>query len=102
MSVMTHLAAELGEEYCSRVEDEGDTPEEAAEKEKEKEKEIAAEGEKEKEGEGKKEKAVVEVIIKASNEELHALGMQCAVFLLGTTPNLMLWTFWKSPKSWIG
>ena len=49
-----HLAAELGEEYCSQVEDKGDTPEEAAEKEKEKEKEIAAEGEKEKEGEGKK------------------------------------------------
>jgi len=78
-----HLAAKLGEEYCSRVEDEGDTPEEAVEKEKEKEKEIAAEGEKEKEGKGKKEKAVVEVIIKASNEELDALGMQCTVFLLG-------------------
>ena len=65
------------------MEDEGDTPEEAAEKEKEKEKEIAAEGEKEKEGEGKKEKPVVKVIIEASNEELHVLGMQCAVFLLG-------------------
>ena len=78
-----HLAAELGEEYSSRVEDEGDTPEEAAEKEKEKEKEKAAEGEKEKEGEEKKEKAVVKVVIEASNEELQELGMQCAVFLLG-------------------
>jgi len=73
-----HLAAELGEEYSSRVEDEGDTPEEAAEKEKEKE----VEGE-EKEGEEKKEKSVVKVVIEASNEELQTLGMQCAVFLLG-------------------
>ena len=74
-----HLAAELGEEYSSRVEDEGDTPEEAAEKE---EKEKVADGEKE-DGEEKKEKTVVKVIIDASNEELQALGMQCAVFLLG-------------------
>jgi hypothetical protein len=51
-----HLTAELGEEYSSRVEDElGDTPEEATENEKD--------------------------VIKASNEELHAPGMQCAVFL---------------------
>jgi 26S proteasome regulatory subunit N1 len=76
-----HLAAELGEEYSSRVEDEGDTPEEAAEKEKEKEK--VADGDKEKDGEEKKEKPVVKVVIDASNEELQVLGMQCAVFLLG-------------------
>jgi 26S proteasome regulatory subunit N1 len=72
-----HLAAELGEEYSSQVEDEGDTPEEAAGKEKEKE----AEGEKE--GEEKKEKVPIKVVIEASNEELQTLGMQCAVFLLG-------------------
>ena len=65
------------------MEDEGDTPEEAAGKEKEEEKEIAAEGEKEKECEVKKEKLAVEVIIEALNEELHALEMQCTVFLLG-------------------
>jgi 26S proteasome regulatory subunit N1 len=76
-----HLAAELGEEYSSQVEDEGDTPEEAAEKEKEKEK--VADGDKENDGEEKKEKPVVKVIIDASNEELQVLGMQCAVFLLG-------------------
>jgi 26S proteasome regulatory subunit N1 len=76
-----HLAAELGEEYSSRVEDEGDTLEEAAEKEKEKEKEV--EGKKEKEGEEKKEKVPIKVVIEASNEELQTLGMQCAVFLLG-------------------
>jgi 26S proteasome regulatory subunit N1 len=74
-----HLAAELGEEYSSRVEDEGDTPEEAAEKEKEKE----TEADKEKEVGEKKEKPVVKVVIEASNEELQALGMQCAIFLLG-------------------
>src|ERR1700733_5394372 len=76
-----HLAAELGEEYSSRVEDEGDTPEEAAEKEKEKEK--VADSDKENDSEGNKEKPVVKVVIEASNEELQALGMQCAVFLLG-------------------
>lgn len=74
-----HLAAELGEEYSSRVEDEGDTLEEVTEKEKEKE----AEDEKEKDGEGKKEKIAIKVVIEASNEELQTLGMQCAVFLLG-------------------
>ena len=40
-------------------------------------------GEKEKDGEEKKEKSIVKVVIDASNEELQALGMQCAVFLLG-------------------
>ena len=60
------------------MEDEGDTPEEAAEKE---EKEKVADGEKE-DGEEKKEKTVVKVIIDASNEELQALGMQCAVFFI--------------------
>jgi 26S proteasome regulatory subunit N1 len=40
-------------------------------------------GDKEKDGEEKKVKPVVKVIIKASNEELHAPGMQCAVFLSG-------------------
>jgi 26S proteasome regulatory subunit N1 len=46
-----HLAAEPGEEYSSRVEleDEGDIPEEAAEKEKEKEK--VADSDKENDGE---------------------------------------------------
>jgi 26S proteasome regulatory subunit N1 len=63
------------------VEDEGDTPEEAAEKEKEKEK--VADSDKENDSEGNKEKPVVKVVIEASNEELQALGMQCAVFLLG-------------------
>jgi 26S proteasome regulatory subunit N1 len=76
-----HLAAELGEEYSSRVEDEGDAPEEAAEKEKEIEK--VADSDKENDGEEKKENPVVKVVIEASNEELQALGMQCAVFLLG-------------------
>jgi 26S proteasome regulatory subunit N1 len=75
-----HLAAELGEEYSSRVEDGGDTLEEAVEKE---EKEKLADGDKEKGGEEKKEKPVVKVVIDASNEELQAPGMQCAVFLLG-------------------
>src|ERR1700722_19837920 len=74
-----HLAAELGEEYSSRVEDEGDTPEEAAEKEKE----IEAARDKTKEGEEKEDKPPVKFVIEASNEELQALGMQCAVFLLG-------------------
>jgi 26S proteasome regulatory subunit N1 len=82
-----HLAAELGEEYSSRVEDEGDTPEEVAEKEREREKqqenEKETEGDKAKEGAEQKEKIVVKVVIDASNEELQALGMQCAVFLLG-------------------
>jgi 26S proteasome regulatory subunit N1 len=74
-----HLAAELGEKYSSRVEDEGNTPEEATEKEKEREK-VA--DDKEKDGEEKKEKPVVKVVVDGSNEELQALGTQCAVFLL--------------------
>jgi len=75
-----HLAAKLGEEYSSQMEDEGDTPEEATEKE---EKEKVADGEKEKDGKEKKEKSVVKVVIDALNKELQALGMQCVVFLLG-------------------
>lgn len=66
-----HLAAELGEEYSSRLEDLGDIPEEVAEKEKENDKE----------GAGDKEKPV-KVVIEGTNEELQALGVQCAKFLL--------------------
>jgi RPN1 N-terminal domain len=89
-----HLAAELGEEYSSRVEDEGDTPEEAAEKEKEK----VADGDKEKDGEEKKEKPVVKVVIDTSNEELQVLGMQLCSYW-GTTLNLMQWIYWRNLRS---
>jgi 26S proteasome regulatory subunit N1 len=54
-----------------RLEDPGDTPQEATEKE-----------ENEKEGAEAKEQPV-KVVIEGTNEELQALGIQCAKFLLG-------------------
>jgi hypothetical protein len=47
----------------------------------------------------KEEKPVAKVVIEASNEELQVLGMQYAVFLLGTTPNLMQWICWRNLRS---
>ena len=69
-----HLAAELGEEYSQRQEGE---PEELLEEPS------AKEGEqKVGEGEAKTERPV-KVIIEGTDDELKALGMQCATFLLG-------------------
>lgn len=74
-----HLAAELGEEYSARQEGD-ETPEEVTEKESEEEKEKDSEG---KDGEEAKKPAVVKVVIEGTDDELKALGMQCATFLLG-------------------
>lgn len=75
-----HLAAELGEEYSSRQED-ITTPAEKKKAERKKEQEEKADKEREKKGEVKK--PVIKITIEASNEQLQALGMQCATFLLG-------------------
>ena len=50
---------------------------------KEKETEKETEADNAMESTEQKEKIVVKVVIDASNEELQALGMQCAAFLLG-------------------
>ena len=71
-----HLAAELGEEYSQRQEGEPEDPlvEEPS----------AKEGEQKKEGDGEaKTEKPVKVIIEGTDDELKALGMQCATFLLG-------------------
>lgn len=66
-----HLAAELGEEYSSRLEDPSDIQQEVMETEKENEKDGAESKEK-----------PVKVVIEGTNEELRVLGVQCAKFLL--------------------
>ena len=72
-----HLAAKLGKEYSLQVENEGDTPEEVAEKEKEErerekwqENKKETEGDKAKAGTEQKEKIAVKVVIDALNKEL--------------------------------
>lgn len=75
-----HLAAELGEEYSSRQEEDLTTP--AEKKKAERKKELEEKAEKEAEAKGEAIKPVIKIVIDASHEELQALGMQCGKFLL--------------------